>query len=119
MVKTLRRFMLIEAATFIVAGAIHAGRLIGGYEHREARIAETVIGMVLFAGATLTWINPASARAAGLVAQGFALVGTLIGIFTIVIGIGPRSALDMLYHVAIVGILVWGLVVAWRARVIA
>ena len=33
--------------------------------------------------------------------------------------IGPRSALDVSYHVAIVGVLVWGLMVAWRARVTA
>ena len=109
--------MIVEAATFLVAAAIHGGLLIAGYEHREARIAETVIALVLLAGATLTWIRPASARAIGLAAQGFALVGTLVGIFTIVVGIGPRSALDIVYHVAIVGVLVWGLAEAWRARI--
>jgi hypothetical protein len=109
--------MLIEAATFIAAAAIHAGQLIVGYEHREARIAETVIAIVLLAGTMITWVRPAFARAAGLAAQGFALLGTLIGILTIAIGIGPRSALDIVYHVAIVGVLVWGLSVAWRSRV--
>ena len=116
MAKALRLFMLAEAATFIVAAAIHGGLLIRGYEHREARIAESVIAIVLLAGATLTWIRPASARAMGLGAQGFALLGTLVGVLTIAIGIGPRSALDIIYHVAIVGVLVWGLAVAWRAR---
>jgi hypothetical protein len=115
--NTLRLFMLVEAATFIVAAAIHGGRLVVGYEHREARIAETVIAFVLLAGAALTWSRPGSARAAGLVAQGFALLGTLVGIFTIVIGIGPRSVLDIVYHAAIVGVLAWGLAVAWHARV--
>jgi hypothetical protein len=90
-----------------------------GYEHREARNAETVIGVVLVAGAMLTWIRPASARAAGLAAQGFALLGTLVGIFTIVIGVGPRSVLDIIYHVAIVAVLVRGLVVSWRTRIVA
>lgn len=116
MARTLRLFMLVEAATFIVAASIHAGLLIAGYEHREARIAETVIAVVLLAGATLTWIRPTSARAAGLAAQSFALFGTLVGIFTIAIGIGPRSALDIVYHIAIVAVLVWGVLVAWRAR---
>ena len=83
--------MVVEAATFIVAAAIHGGLLIRGYEHREARIAESVIAIVLLAGATLTWIRPASARAMGLGAQGFALLGTLVGVLTIAIGIGPRS----------------------------
>jgi hypothetical protein len=119
MAKTLRLFMLVEAATFIVAASIHAGLLIAGYAHREARIAETIIALVLLVGAALTWIRPMSARAAGLAAQGFALLGTLVGIFTIAIGIGPRSALDIVYHVTIVAVLVWGLVVAWRARAAA
>ena len=119
MATTLRRFMLIEAGTFIVAAAIHAGLFLPGYEHRQARIAESVIALVLLVGATLTWLRSASARIAGLAAQGFALLGTLVGIFTIAIGIGPRSALDIAYHVAIVGVLVWGLAVAWRVRVAA
>jgi hypothetical protein len=117
MASTLRRFMLIEAATFIVAASIHAGLLMAGYEHREARIAESVIALVLLAGAMLAWVRPASARVAALAAQGFALVGTLIGVFTIAIGIGPRSALDVVYHLAIVAVLLCGLLVAWRARV--
>ncbi|MBI2187746.1 MAG: hypothetical protein HYU37_11625 [Acidobacteria bacterium] len=75
-----------------------------------------MIAVALLAGATLAWVRPTSARAAGLAAQGFALFGTLVGIVTIAIGIGPRSVLDVVYHVAIVAVLVWGLVVAWRAR---
>jgi hypothetical protein len=86
--------------------------LISGYEHREARIAETVIAVVLLAGATLMWIRPTWARAAGLGAQGFALFGTLVGIFT-----SPRSTLDIVYHIAIVAVLLWGLAVVRRARV--
>src|SRR4029453_6148265 len=113
MVTIFRLFMLVEAATFIVAAWIHAGLLMAGYEHREARIAENVIAVVLLAGATLTWIRPTWARAPGLAAQGFALCGAVVGIFTITIGIGPRSALDIVYHVAIVAVLVLGLIVAW------
>jgi hypothetical protein len=108
--------MLGEAATFIVAASIHAGFLISGYEHREARIAETVIALVLVAGALLTWIRPALAGAAGLTAQGFALLGTLVGIFTIIMGIGPQSVPDVVYHIFIVAVLAWGLAMARRAR---
>jgi len=111
--------MLAEAATFIVAAAVHGGLLIAGYEHREARIAETVIAIVLLAGATLTWIRPASARGVGLGAQGFALLGTLVGVFTIAIGVGPRSAPDIVYHLGILVVLAWGLVAAWRAPLTA
>jgi hypothetical protein len=114
---TVRYFLLVEAATFIIAAAIHAGLLIGGYEHREARIAESLIALVLLAGMTTAWVRRAWTRAAGLFAQGFALFWTLVGIATIIIGIGPRTVPDVVYHTAIVAVLVWGLVVAWRARV--
>jgi hypothetical protein len=54
-------------------------------------------------------------RRVGLAAQAFALLGTLVGVFTIAIGVGPRSGPDIAYHVAIAAALVWGLVVAKRA----
>jgi hypothetical protein len=108
--------MFFEAATFVVAALIHFGLFIRGYEHREASIAESVIAGVLLVGLVLTWVRPASTRAIGLAAQGFALVGTLVGIFTIAIGIGPRTVPDITYHVVIVIVLIYGLVVASRAR---
>jgi hypothetical protein len=54
-------------------------------------------------------------RPIGLAAQAFALLGTLVGVFTIAIGVGPRTVADIAYHLAIVVALVWGLVVAARA----
>ncbi len=42
-------------------------------------------------------------------------MGTLVGIFTIAIGIGPRTVADVVYHIVIVVVLVWGLVLALRA----
>jgi hypothetical protein len=119
MAKILPLLMFVEAITFMVAAAIHGGLLIPGHEHREARIAESVIALVLLSGAAVTWIRPTSVRSVAVAAQGFALLGTLVGILTIVIGIGPRSALDIVYHVGIVAVLAWGLVVAWRARIAA
>jgi hypothetical protein len=70
---------------------------------------------VLLVGATLTWIRPAWTRPVGIAAQGFALFGTLVGVFTIAIGVGPRTAPDVAYHIGIVVVLVWGLVFAARA----
>jgi hypothetical protein len=106
--------MLLEAATFVAASLIHSGVLVAGYEHQQARIAEGVIATVLLAGAALTWILPAWTRQAGLAAQGFALLGTLVGIFTIIVGVGPRTLPDIVYHLAIVVVLVWGLIFAKR-----
>ena len=115
MIRPIRFFMLVEAAAFITAALVHAGLLASGYEHREARIAESVIAGVLLAGVAVSWIRPQWTRRAGLAAQGFALLGTLVGIFTIAIGIGPRSVADVVYHIGIVIVLLSGLVVAARA----
>jgi hypothetical protein len=108
--------MLLESVTFLAAAAIHAGLLVDGYEHREARIAETIIAVVLLAGAVVASFGPLWARRAGLAAQGFALVGAIVGIITIAIGIGPRSFADVFYHVIIVCVLIYGVILAVRAR---
>lgn len=116
MTRRTRLLLLVEAATFVVAALVHAGLLIQGYQHPEARIAESVIAVVLLLGLALTWIRPAWTGGAGLLAQAFALLATLVGIFTIIVGVGPRTVPDVAYHVAIVVLLAYGLTVAARAR---
>jgi phosphatidylserine synthase len=113
--QRIRVFLLVETAAFAAAALVHFGLLVHGYEHRQARVAESVIALVLLAGLVLSWVRPTSTREAGIAAQGFALLGTLVGIFTIIVGVGPRTAPDVVYHIAIVAVLVWGLVVAVRA----
>ena len=113
--RTILYFLLFEAATFVAASLIHAGVFVSGYEHWKARIAESVIAVALFAAAAWAWLRPQSARTAGLAGQGFALFATLVGIFTIVLGVGPRTVPDVIYHAAIVAVLIWGLIVARRA----
>ena len=112
--RTIRFFLLFEAATYVGAALVHFGILIGGYEHRAAGTGESVIAAVLLAGLATTWIAPAFTRGIGLAAQTFALLGTLVGLFTIAIGVGPRTVPDLAYHVSIVAVLIWGLVVAKR-----
>jgi len=107
---TIRSFRLFEAAAFLVASLIHSGVLIAGYE-QKARIAEGVIALVLLTAAVSTWIRPAAIRTAGLAGQGSALLGTLISVFTIAVGVGPRTAPDIAYHIAIVVVLISGLVI--------
>jgi hypothetical protein len=113
--QAIRFFLLFEAVSFIAASLVHSGALITGYEHQKARIAESVLAAVLLSAAALTWIRPAWTRTAGLAAQGFALLGTMVGIFTIAVGVGPRTVPDVVYHLSIVAVLVWGLIVAKRA----
>jgi hypothetical protein len=105
-------FLLVEALSLALASLIHSGRLIQGYEHPQARIAEGVIATVLGVALLLTWIRSTALRQIGVAAQGFALLGTLVGVFTIFIGVGPRTPPDIFYHIALVLMLLWGLRVA-------
>src|SRR5690606_6640415 len=96
---------------------LHAGVLATGYEHREARIAESVIGAVLFVGLLISIAAPGSTRRAGLLAQGFALLGTCVGVLTIVVGVGPRSVVDIAIHCTMLALLIGGLAVTARQPV--
>jgi phosphatidylserine synthase len=107
--------MFFEGAAFIAAALVHFGVLMNGYEHQKAGTAESVIGIALLLGLAVTLIRTGSTRAIGLAVQAFALLGTLVGIFTIVIGVGPRTAPDIAYHIGIVAVLVSGLILAKRA----
>jgi hypothetical protein len=115
MTQRIRLVMFFEGAAFIAAALVHFGVLMNGYEHQKAGTAESVIGIALLLGLALTLIRSGSTRATGLAVQAFALLGTLVGIFTIVIGVGPRTAPDIAYHVGIVAVLVSGLILAKRA----
>ena len=113
--QTIRFLLLFEAATFAAAALIHFGVIAAAHEHQKAGVAESAIAAVLFIGAILTWLSRTWTRGIGLAAQAFALIGTLVGVFTIIIGIGPRTEPDIAYHVAIVAVLIWGLVAAARS----
>ncbi len=112
----LRWFLVADVLTFAAAALVHAGLLAHGLEHSEARIAESVIAAVLLAGLIGTFVAPGSSRAFGLWAQGFALLGTIVGLFTIAIGVGPRTAFDITLHAGMVALLVAGLVLTTRSR---
>ena len=115
----IRLFLLVEGASFASAALVHFGVLFEGTRHRKAGIAESVIAAVLLAGLALTWLRRAWTRSVGIAVQAFALLGTLVGVFTIAIGIGPRTNADVAYHVAVVAVLVCGLVVSARRAPVA
>lgn len=87
--KKVRYLILFEAITFILASLFHKGFIVNGYGHYAAGIAESVIAGVLVTGLILSWLRPAWTRTLSLLAQGFAIFGTYVGIATIIIGIGP------------------------------
>jgi hypothetical protein len=109
-----RMFLLVEGASFAIAGFIHSGLLgLGG--DRAASIAESSLAVVVLLGLMLTWVWPLRVRLISLVAQAVALLGTLVGAFTIAIGIGPRTVPDVVFHVTILAVLAGGLVASARA----
>lgn len=80
------------------------------------RLAEGVIAATLAAGLALSFVvRQPRVHWLRLAAQGFALLGTLVGLFTIAIGVGPRTVPDLVYHAMIIVLLVWDLTVAVRA----
>ena len=112
MMRTVRSILVFAAATFVAAAAVHFGALLDGYGHVEAGRAETVIALVLFAGFALTWAPAPWARRTTIAAQAFAIAGVLVGLFTIAVGVGPRTAGDVIYHVAVLAVLGAGLAMA-------
>lgn len=101
--------LLAQSAAFGTAALVHSGVLVRGYKHRQAAHAETVIAAVLLAGSMFILLRPSAAARAAAAVQSFALCGTLIGIFTMVIGVGPRTIPDVAFHVCIVSALLCGL----------
>jgi len=67
--------------------------------------AESVIACVLLIGWVLTMVRPSWAVRSTLGAQSFATFGTMVGIFTIVVGVGPRTMPDIVYHACILTLL--------------
>jgi hypothetical protein len=114
MVNRIRLFLGLEAAVFIAAALIHFGVVLDGYNDQEAGTAESVIAIVLLAGLLTSLLRPDWTRRAGILVQGFALVGTFVGL-TLLVTLGPRSVLDVAIHVVMVVLLVSGLIVTVRA----
>ena len=109
--------MTLVAASLAVASALHLSGAVGAgpkpFDPTDAGIAEAVIGAVLVAGAAALWRAPDRGRFFALGATVFAIVGFLVGLtFTARPGHGP----DLVYHVAVLPILVASLAVQVRSR---
>ena len=98
----------------MTAALIHFGNLMDGYRYQAAGTGESVIAVVLPTGLALSWARwPIQAVIA---AQAFAILGVLVGLVTIAIGVGPRTAPDIAYHIGILVALIAGLAIAMRTR---
>ena len=107
--RSIRLLLFLQSAVFLGASMTHFGVLLAGYEHRNAGIAECVIGSVLLAGLVLTLVRPRSSRSIGIAVQGFALLGTAVGVVMVAIGVGPRTGPDLALHAVMAGMLLYGL----------
>ena len=114
-----RGFLLLQIVIFLALVSIHFGLLIGGYRHRNAGTTESVIAAVLVAGLLLTWTPPPWRRRAATAAQSLGILGVLAGLFTIALGIGPRTTLDLALNGALLLTLIAGLVITLRRSVVA
>jgi hypothetical protein len=106
-------FLIVQFALFAFAASAHFG-LFGDRDDPGAGTAETVIAIVLVAGLALTFSDPASFRSIALATQGFALLGTLVGI-TLVLTVGPTKTFDVVVHSIMLAVLAAGLVVTYSA----
>jgi hypothetical protein len=112
----LKAIIAFEILLFGAASLVHAGILATEYEHRQAATAEGVIAAVLLLGLILSTIPSLPERGLLLGAQIFALLGTLVGAFTIAIGVGPQTVGDLVFHALLLILLVTGLVLALKAK---
>ena len=104
------RLILIGAFILYALGAsVHFGLLMTGYEHSRAGTAESVIAAVLLGGLVVSLIRPLWTRVAAIAVQAFAVFMTFVGLFTIAIGIGPRTGPDLILHAFMLALLFYGL----------
>ncbi|EJT05200.1 hypothetical protein [Rhizobium sp. CCGE 510] len=108
--KALTILFLIETCLYATASLTHAGFILEGHEHHQAMIAEAVIAATLLLGLISLILNRRWSRTAAFCAQAFALFGTLIGAFTIAVGVGPQTTLDYITHGVMILLLLLGLI---------
>ena len=111
---TVRGFLLLQIAILLSMVSIHFGLLTGGYRQGSAGRAELLIAAVLVAGLLLTWTPRPWSRRSAAAAQSFGILGVLVGLFTIALGIGSRTMLDVTLNAALLLTLIAGLAITLR-----
>lgn len=114
LVSTIRTFIAIAAASLAVASLIHRGFLIGGFEDGSAATAEGIIATVMAIGLLITLFAGRWALTVGRGALIFGLAGVSVGLFVTIIGIGPQTTPDLIYHLVLFLFLVVAVVISWR-----
>jgi hypothetical protein len=112
--RDIRLLLAIEAIGLAGAALLHLPP--SGDPAQSPSIYEGTISVVLFVALALAVARPSWAAWIALLSQAFALLGASIGLYLAVRGVGPNSAADLAFHVAIVVLLIWGLIMAWQSR---
>lgn len=107
------RLLTFEAAAFVAAALVHFGIIPLGLEDSAAGTAESIIAVVLLIGVGISRSRRAWTRRVALLTQGFALAGTLIGLYLFVT-IEPDKVADIVYHLLMVVVLITGIVLAMK-----
>ena len=107
-----RTFLFAEAAAFAIAAVVHADLPAEEYGHPDAITFEGMLAGILFLGYSLSRYDQSWTRRIGIVVQGIALLGTVIGRFSIIAGAGPPIIFDLVFYRVITAILLWGLIVS-------
>jgi hypothetical protein len=108
--------MVVVAITLVVASALHLSGHVTGrssqFDADHAGIAEAIIGAVLAAGAaTMVWL-PSQARIVGIIVNGLAIAGFILGLTMTVRG---GHLPDIGYHLVVLPALVGSLVALLRS----
>lgn len=113
MIRTLRWILAASVLSLLVAAALHAGLVIPG-RFDDAAMYETGVAVVLLIGFGPTYLGPGWARWGSLGSLVVALAGAGVGVYLASRGIAPNTVADIVYHVALIGLLLVGMVAALR-----
>jgi uncharacterized membrane protein len=113
MTRTLRWILALAALSLYIVAALHAGLIVAG-PFNDAAMYEAGFAAVLTIGLGLTLVGPKWARWGALIALVLALAGASIGLYMAIRGIAPNTIPDMVYHLALIALLLVGIAVALR-----
>lgn len=116
-VQTVVAVDLLVATSLVVMSSLHlTGQLTGRsapFDAEHAGIAEASIAVILTVGMLVTLREPVRRGMAGVVAIALAIVGFLNGLSMTVQG---GHVTDIVYHLVVLPVLLWSLVVMYNAR---
>jgi hypothetical protein len=119
-VKALLELVIAANAAFFFFGAVqHAGVALGRFHEPQiipAAIVEAVCGVALVWGVTALVRKSWAGRRAAVVANLIALSGVGVGLVSLALGAGPRTASNDLYHKIMLILIAAALLLIWFSR---